>query len=225
MNETTSFEIQDKVRKAAEPNFNYDFDFGNILSRGLDLSKEDIGAWAVFNLVYFLMSLLLTITVIGIVALPALNFGYIYTVRKVMKGGKVETGDIFKGFDHFGKLLSIGLLAFGALYSLMMLLYIPLYIILIVGQAMLFFAPHFGVYGNMGAVEALKASFSFAKKKWLWWVLAIFVCGLLGSVGMIACYIGVIFTIHFSYVTLSSAFLDIVDKNDGIEEKIEQTFV
>lgn len=127
MEKTVTYDITSEVGEMKQPGFKYEFKFGEYISKAFDISKDQLGQWALYNLVYILCAIGLTITIIGLLAMPALAFGYVYTTRKVMKGGQVEVGDLFRGFDHFGKLVQVGLVFLGA----GLLLFSPIIVMLI----------------------------------------------------------------------------------------------
>jgi len=118
MDNTLTYDIATEVGEMSSPGYNYEFKFGEYISKAFDISKDQLGQWVLYNLVYILCTMGLAITIIGLIAMPALAFGYVYTTRKVMKGGQVEIGDLFKGFDHFSKLFQVGLVFLGALILL-----------------------------------------------------------------------------------------------------------
>ncbi len=232
------------VREMANETGKREFRIGDYISKAFEFTKAHLGTLVVINLVYFLLVLLLTLTLVGMLALPALTFGYAEITRKLNKGEQIQTSDLFSGFDHFGKLLQVGLLYFlvfliialpiliaaiamglfanqgaeefaGFFAAGMILLYIPLFLLAYAFQTWFAVVPHFAVYGNMSALDAFKNSFRFTKKNFWYWLLLLIIGGFMASLGIYACYIGAIFTIHALPMIKAVAFFD------QLEGKIE----
>ena len=108
MNESRRSVIQDVIDNG------YSFNFGDYMSRGIDLFKQNVGGFAIYTLVYFLIVMVLSlIPILGaigtMVISPALAVGFYIVAHKIAHGQSTEFKDFFKGFDHLGQLF---LLAF-----------------------------------------------------------------------------------------------------------------
>ncbi len=74
----------------------------------------------------FLASFLAAITIIGILAIPAIWIGYIESLLRIRRGGKVDFGAFFKvGFKQWWPLFVLVLLMFLGILAGLMLLIIP----------------------------------------------------------------------------------------------------
>jgi uncharacterized membrane protein len=80
-----------------------------------------------------------------------------------------------------------------------------------------FFAVVFSNNPELTETEIVKISFSLGTKKWLLTFGLIFVTGILGMLGMIACFIGVLFTISIMYLPVYFVYRDVVGFEDDSE--------
>jgi len=92
---------------------------------GFSLTGKQLSATFLNTIYFFLLSLVLIITVIGILAMPALSGGYLQTFIRMGKGETVHAGDfIRRGFSR-----GWGLLGLSILYGLGVLIGLILFII------------------------------------------------------------------------------------------------
>jgi len=64
------------------------------------------------TIIMIVVCLILAVTIIGILAIPAISGGYIKSMISVSRGEVVGIGDFLKiGFNHFGTLLGAGILS------------------------------------------------------------------------------------------------------------------
>ena len=78
------------------------------------------------GIIAFLASLFAAITIIGILAIPAIWIGYIESLLRIRRGGKVDFGAFFKaGFKQWWPLFVLVLLMFLGILAGYMLLIIP----------------------------------------------------------------------------------------------------
>jgi uncharacterized membrane protein len=90
----------------------------------------------------------------------------------------------------------------------------------IVVQTLLFFAIPLIVIGKLGSISAIGWSFKIAGKNFWWILLYIFVVGFIQQGGMLACYIGLLFTVPLAQCLQLGAYADIV----GLGEKNPSTY-
>jgi hypothetical protein len=143
--------------------------------------------------------------VLAILLLSAwLMSGMYRAAFKQIRGGQVSVGDLFSGGPYFlrmlGALLLMGLLSIlGAILCFLPALAVP---------GLMFFAIPLIVEGNMGAVDAMRASFETTKRDWLMFVLFAIVLNFLASAGAYACGIGVLATLPLLFLTHAVAYRD-----------------
>ena len=80
-----------------------------------------------------------------------------------------------------------------------------------------FFAVVFSNNPELTETEILKLSFSLGTKKWLITFGLIFVTGILGMLVIIACFIGVLFTMSIMYLPVYFVYRDVVGFEDDSE--------
>ena len=84
---------------------------GYIYQDSFNILKDNIVVCIANTLIAFVSIVLFAISIIGILAIPAITGGYIHSFLRMSNGEKVEIGDFFKyGFNKFGKLLVAGIL-------------------------------------------------------------------------------------------------------------------
>ena len=82
---------------------------------------------------------------------------------------------------------------------------------------MSFFAIVFSNNPDLSETEIVKLSFSIGTKKWLITFGLLFITGILGMVGAIACGIGMLFTISIVYLPVYFIYRDVVGFEDDSE--------
>ena len=93
---------------------------------GIDITNSNyVVIWA-NGIIAFLASLFAAITIIGILAIPAIWIGYIESLLRIRRGGKVDFGAFFKsGFKQWWPLFVLVLLMSLGILAGFMLLIIP----------------------------------------------------------------------------------------------------
>jgi uncharacterized membrane protein len=100
-------------------------------------------------------------------------------------------------------------------------LQIAMALLSIVIQTLLFFAVPLIALGKLGAFSAIKWSFRLSTRNFFWILLYVFVVGIISQAGVIACYIGLLFTAPLGQMLNLGAYADIVglgDKSDASTE-------
>jgi hypothetical protein len=119
----------------------------------------------------------------------------------------------FKG-SYFSKIFMLGII-YAIIANVAQLLFVIPYIYAFVPLS--FFAVVFANNTDLTETEIVKISFSLGTKKWLLTFGLIFVTGILGMLGLIACFIGILFTISIMYLPVYFVYRDVV----GFEEDSE----
>ena len=187
--------------------------FGEWIEKGFNLYKENFSILVLASLI----AILLSVVTIGILAGPMLA-GLILITLKLLdrEKPKPEVGELFKGFDYFLQsflfivvwgvavfiaMSIVGLVPFiGALASLFLSL---------AAGALLMFGLFLIVDKGMDFWPASLESFNVVKTNfWPFLGLSI-VAGIIGSIGAIACGIGVVITLPIQYCILTVAYRDV----------------
>ncbi|MDC8003078.1 hypothetical protein POV27_03390 [Aureisphaera galaxeae] len=157
-------------------------------------------------LLVFLMSFLM----------QAINFSIYGHLFKVLKKKDFNTNEDVGGyFDiikrHFGKMIVLSLASAGIAILATLACYIPLFYVIV---PLHWIFPIFIFNEDLGVSDIIKAAFKFANKNWLMFALLGIVCGILGSIGIIGCYIGIIFTYFFPYMATYVTYRDCIGFDD-----------
>lgn len=157
-------------------------DLGEALSKGWNLYKEDIGTW----IGAVLVAGLLTAITFYILIFPMMA-GLQYMTLKKLKTGKVEFGDLFKGFQWFGPMFVYLLIAgiasaitfgIGSLFVCFCCYFVPALI----------------VDRGMGFMDAIKESLKKFMENIGMTIVFILVISIVASAGSIVLGIGVLVT-------------------------------
>ena len=175
-----------------------------------DFNLDNLSSFYGFNALYnFPFAIITTSIQIGLIA------GF-YRIIKRKDVNKAEGDDYFYFFkkDYFGKILLLGLM-----YSLIatvaqFLCFIP-YIYAIV--PLMYFSVIFAFNSEKTVEEILKTSFMLGNKKWLLSFGSLFVCGILGMIGLIGCCIGILLTISIFYLPTYVIYKNVVGFDDASE--------
>ncbi|MCB0462808.1 MAG: hypothetical protein KDC81_08905 [Flavobacteriaceae bacterium] len=119
----------------------------------------------------------------------------------------------FKG-SYISKILMLGII-YAIIATVAQILFVIPYIYAFVPLS--FFAVVFSNNPDLTETEIVKISFSLGTKKWLLTFGLIFITGILGMLGMIACFIGVLFTISIMYLPVYFVYRDVVGFEDDSE--------
>ena len=177
-------------------------DIGNEMSRGWALFQPNMGLLIGTGLLVILLSGL----TFGILAGP-LAVGFFLMIRRLQQNdpATVQVGDVFKGLEFFAQsliIMVIGLVAFGVLW------FIPLIgkIAPIVIQPVLMWSLMLVAYQRLGAIDALKRIFGMLHKgDFSTPLLFAVLVGIVSGLGIVACLIGVFFTIPLGFCMLACA--------------------
>jgi membrane-anchored glycerophosphoryl diester phosphodiesterase (GDPDase) len=76
------------------------------------------------------------------------------------------------------------------------------------------------VIGQLGVIDAIRWSARIASKNFGWILLYLFVVSLISQAGVLACYIGLLFTIPFGQCLSLGAYAEIIGLGDKREQSI-----
>lgn len=187
--------------------------FGEWIERGFNLYKENFALLVLASLVAVALS---TVTM-GILAGPMMAGVLLITLALFdKKEPKPEVGNVFKGFDCFLNSFLFVLVWGLAFFVVSVILNIvPLigqvafFFVVFAGQALLMFGLFLIVDRQMEFWPASMESFNKVKTNfWPFLGLSV-VAGIIGGIGMIACGVGVVFTVPIQACILTVAYREV----------------
>lgn len=142
---------------------------------------------------------ILLIDVIFLVVNALLAAGLFRMAIKQIRGQSIEISDLFDFGDVAGQAIIAAIVA-GIIISVASLFcIIPGW----VAQGLLMFTFPLIVDKKMGAMEAITASFEALKSQWLMATLFSLVVGILASIGIIVCFVGVLVTAPIALLSIT----------------------
>ena len=191
--------------------------FGEWFEKGFNLYKENLGTLILASLI----ALIISAVTIGILAGPMLAGMILITLRLFDKTEpKPEIGNVFKGFDYFlNALLFVVIWGAAVLGASFILALIPclgqlasLCVVYVV-QAFLMFGLFLIVDKGMEFWPASMESFTLVKTNfWPFLGLSV-VASIIGSIGAIACGIGMAVTAPIQVCILTVAYRDVFSES------------
>ncbi|AUP78737.1 hypothetical protein [Flavivirga eckloniae] len=139
-----------------------------------------------------------------------------YRICKQTEAGETGNDDYFYFFkkEYFSKVFMLGII-YGLIATITQLMFLIPYIYVLVPLS--YFAVIFAFNPDFSETEIVKASFALGNKKWLITFGSMFVMGILGMLGMLACGIGVLFTISIIYLPMFLIYKDVIGFKDHSE--------
>jgi len=188
------------------------------VSIGLIPNPYDTVGYEEFNLfTYYASSAFYNIpqTIIIASLMIGLLAGF-YRICKQIDLNESKNDDLFYFFkgDYIRKVFLLGII-YALIAVIAQALFLIPYIYAFVPLS--FFAVIFSNNPELTETEIVKLSFSLGTKKWLLTFGLIFVTGILGMLGVIACFIGVLFTMSIMYLPVYFIYRDVVGFEDDSE--------
>lgn len=166
-------------------------DIGSCISAGVDGFKKD----AVTHIVAVLLVAVVGGVTSGILSGPMI-VGYFKMIKNAESSGKAELNDVFKGFDDF-------LGAFLA-YLVATVVVIIGFVLCIIPGFLIMALPYLALYlvseGEKDGIKAFTRAFDIIKANLIPSCLCAFVLGIVGSLGVILCGVGIIFTLPIAFI-------------------------
>jgi len=197
-----------------------DVKFGEWIEKGFDLYKENFGILVLASLIAVIVS---AVTV-GVLAGP-MAAGVILIVFQLVerKEPLPELGTLFKGFDFFlNSFLFFVIWGIAVFVASLVLGLVPCIgqlaslFVIFVAHALLMFGLFLIVDRKMEFWPASVESFNMVKRNFWPFLGFSIVCNLIGSIGAVACGIGVVFTLPIQVCILTVAYREIFDVR-GVE--------
>lgn len=174
---------------------------GAWIGEGWSIVKSDMGTFALMTLVMVALSATVPVILQG-----PLTAGFqIAMIHRILRG-RVEFGDLFKGFNFFlpAMLASLVISVFTFLGLLACL--VPALVV----QAMYFFTYLFIVDRKMEFWPAMQASHEVVKKDYFGFTLLLLAFAGLHVLGVLCCLVGILWTFPIQYAALTIAYKEIV---------------
>lgn len=139
-----------------------------------------------------------------------------YRIVKQVDLNEMQKDDLFYYFSegYISKIFMLGIM-YALIATVAQLLFFIPYIYAFVPLS--FFAVVFSNNPELTETEIVKLSFNIGTKKWLITFGLIFITGILGMLGMIACFIGVLFTMSIYFLPVYFVYRDVVGFDDDSE--------
>jgi hypothetical protein len=143
------------------------------------------------------------ILVVGVVAM-VLAGGLYSSALNQLRGGRVSPRDLLSAWDTFPQLLLAAILIWILASIGTMLCIIPGLLV----QGLFFFTIPLIIDRRLGAVEAMKTSYNLASKNMVMFTLFALVTALISSLGVYACYVGLLVTYPLHFTIGAAAYRD-----------------
>lgn len=185
----------------------------------IGLAPENVTAQQMLNFEVFYQSYV-TSVIYGIPQTILLStcilafLGAFYRICRQDIEGENKEADYFYFFKkaYFSKVLMLGII-YTAIAVLAQLMFIVPYIYVYIPLS--FFSVVLANHPEMGELDIVKLSFKLGNKKWFIAFITMFVAGIIGMLGIIACGIGVLFTMSIVYLPAFLIYKEVVGFQNG----------
>ena len=184
-------------------------DIGKGIQESLDLYTKNFTTLFVAGLV----ATLLSAVTLGILAGPLFG-GFIILCLKLLKGEPGEFNEIFAHFDKFGPTFIIFLLSL-VFYIICMIPVLGWLVGIVLGPVVAFiyaFAITLIIQQDLQPMDAVKKGLEFFQTNTVMNWVYVLVISILGGIGAIACGIGIILTLPFTWIGLALAYRELAAK-------------
>ena len=188
-------------------------DLGKCFSEAWELYKSNLGILILSSLVAGLVGLVTC----GILSAP-LAIGVLWIIDRIRRNDpeKPSAGDVFKGMSKFGQAF-LCFIIFVVVFSIAGAVPIIGQIVSFVASPLIMFAFLYIAFEDMDALGAFKRVFSeLFSGKLLMPVVVGILAGMAGSVGALACGIGLIVTMPFTPVVYVCTYYQMKEGDDDI---------
>ena len=174
---------------------------GKWISAGWQMVKNEIGLFCLMSIVFLVINGCVPLILQG----PLMAGFHIACIRKLMRG-RLDIGDMFKGFNFFGA----GLLAFLIISVFTFLGSLLCIIPGLVIAAMYQFTYLFIIDKKMDFWPAMQASHAIVKNDYFGFTLFFIALLLLNIAGVLLCLVGVVLTLPIYYAAITVAYKELV---------------
>lgn len=168
---------------------------------------ELFGAYSMQVLYGFPQTILVGVVSLGMLA-------SLYRMCRIEEHDKEKNDEFFYFFkgEYFSKLFMLAII-YATIALVSQLLFVIPYIYTFIPLS--YFAIVFANNPELTEMEIVKLSFNIGTKKWLLSFGLLFVTGILGMLGFIACGIGILFTVSIVYIPAYFVYKGVVGFDDG----------
>lgn len=161
----------------------------------------------IYLVVVFVMIVLMQFVSMGI------NAHFFKVCRIVDMGTNEETGDYFSFFKggNFKKLLLLSLMTFGIVIAAILLCYLPIFYVMVPLQLII---PIFVFNPKLSPKDVIKAAFKLGNKHWLYVFGFVLIASNVAQLGIILCFVGIIFTAIITYLPIYFFYKDSIGFDD-----------
>ena len=184
---------------------------GEVYNKSFEIFKSNIAVCIANTLIAAVTTFLVSITIIGILVIPAIWGGYAESMIRIVKGEKIEIGDFFtNGFNKFGKLLGASILySLGVFFGMICFIIPGIYLMF-----RWFFVFHLLVDKDLSITEAFECSGRMSSNIF-WDIVAIGIINwLIKCIGGLVIVIGGIFTVPLTAIAISKFYIERFDYLD-----------
>jgi len=134
-----------------------------------------------------------------------------------------EVGSYFTiAKKHFRKIILISLATMGIAIGATLVCYFPVFYVAVPLQLVI---PIFIFNQELGISDMIKVAFKLGNKYWLVFFGLLIVSGIISSLGMILCYVGIVATMFFSYVVTYYMYKDTIGFENENESENTNKFI
>lgn len=182
----------------------------NLFNNGFEIEMDSFLGFYTKNALYSIPQSI----IVGTLSIAFVSAFYRICKQTVL--GKNDSDDYFYFFkkEYFSKVFMLGLIYTG-IATLAQLLFVIPYIYVMVPLS--YFSMIFANNPDLTESDIVKASFKLGNKKWLITFGTMFVMGILAMLGIVACFIGILFTMSIVYLPVFFVYKEVI----GFEETSE----
>lgn len=147
-------------------------------------------------------------------ALTMAFIGAFYRMCGQKDFSKNEADDYFYFLkkEYFSKILMLGII-YTAIATVAQILFLIPYIYVFIPLS--YFSIIFAYNPDLSEIEIVKASFSLGNKKWFITFGTMFIAGIMGMLGVLACGIGLLFTMAIVYLPVFIIYKEVIGLEDN----------
>jgi uncharacterized membrane protein len=204
-----NFEQTDLVNRGI--NAKNPFDIGLCFNAAMEAMKNNFWTIVIGYITWMVAVLLLNITYIGILLVPALYIGMFRFNLSCIRNQSVTISDIFRGFDLFGPSLAWAFVHTLLVFLGLLLCILPgIYLSIAWVFSLMILADK-----KYGFWESMEISRQVITANWGWMFLLLLISGLIAALGILGCLIGVFITAPFSALMIAAAYTRAFDSQDA----------
>lgn len=196
------------------------FGFQYLISGGREYpASQEFDPTMLPMMIGMVLVMLLVIAVMNTFSM-ALMAHFYQVCKKADTGTTTETGGYFSYLSNggFKKLLVLSFATFGIAVAAALLCYIPLFYVAV---PLTLLQVIFSFNRELSVKQIITASFKLGNKHWLLTFGLMIIAGIIAYLGIIACFIGLFFTIMFAYIPPYYIYKDSVGFETDKDEVIE----